>query len=60
MPSLHLVPSVGVEVERKGFAEEQDDVKNHRRPEYAAEFAHHLRIAPYQDENQDTAEECCR
>ena len=56
MSPLHLIPSVGIEVERKGLAEKEDDIKNHRRSEYPAEFAHHFRIAPDKNEDEDTTE----
>ena len=60
MASLHLIPSVGVKVKRKGFAEEQDDVKNHRRSEYPTEFRHDFRITPDEDEDENAPEQGCR
>ena len=53
---LHFIPAVGVEIKRKGFTEEQNDVKNHRRSEYPTEFRHHFRIAPDEDEDENTTE----
>lgn len=60
MAALHLIPSVGVEVKRKGLTEEQNNVKNHRRSEYSAELGHDLWITPDEDEDEHTTEQGCR